>query len=327
MDSQDNSTGVINSEPSKMTTKWIFPKILTGVAAILLVGGVATASYFVSNRLATGSGLTPNAPSSEPFAKGSCEDIGSPAARQSCRREVADRIARATGTPTPTKTTTTVVNRPATSQELDLAKSNSLKAQTYLAGATASRTAANNLVNQAQNDASKAKATLSNTQKALTDALKITNPTQRASAVAAATKAVEIANAAAIKADAVVKTTTTKLTAAEAAIKTATENAAKLRLEEQLLKSKGVVVVTVLTPAAVVEGNNGQLVGCESKYVSACESGDKRKYGDTVVGTGKDCGANGYTKATCSNWDTGARRGCVTGYYPCGDGDCCKIGR
>ncbi len=44
------------------------PQVLGGIAAIVLVVGVATAAYFVSNKLARTAGVTPNAPESEPMA-------------------------------------------------------------------------------------------------------------------------------------------------------------------------------------------------------------------------------------------------------------------
>lgn len=46
------------------------PQILSGIAAIILVVGVATAAYFVSNKISGRQAVAPNAPESEPLAKG-----------------------------------------------------------------------------------------------------------------------------------------------------------------------------------------------------------------------------------------------------------------
>lgn len=49
-----------------------FLALIGVVIALFLVSGIAFASFYVSNRLATTSGVTPNAPASEPQAAGGC---------------------------------------------------------------------------------------------------------------------------------------------------------------------------------------------------------------------------------------------------------------
>jgi len=71
------------------------------VIVLLLISGVAFTSFYVSNRLASTSGVTPNAPASEPKAAASeCKTDADCGKQQAC----VNKKCSFHGTPTPTKT-------------------------------------------------------------------------------------------------------------------------------------------------------------------------------------------------------------------------------
>ncbi len=94
-------------------------RFIRAILAVVFVAGTASASFYVSRRLSTTAGITPNAPSSNPLAQSekrdggrvfSGRDIGNPRERrETMNNEEAARAAALLATPTPTPKPTPTV--------------------------------------------------------------------------------------------------------------------------------------------------------------------------------------------------------------------------